>query len=493
MSKIRNALNRIEKTLYTIQSDSKHKVFASKMQSPILVGGCIFNVPGIDKIYYSGYFSDECESFGGEFVYRECNPLTEFCYRGAVENEAAQASDKTKSDISPPGCKPRYPGQKEITDPWAPIPVVGGGPTTTPTRSLWWGGGNDCGDPYIGWHPMCKIYFENPVNKYSKLKGENGKIKLRNCQDDQGNPISVPEGEVPIPLIEIVIDTRGLAITENPWPLPGTHVVPGPLGPPMDGGIWRGFRPVAVFPNPEYLKYISENHPQCMRSICEGSLAEFFPGTTATSSAPINGLLLHRCSIVRAGLCREDERFESFFKRNFPMWVSGGENVFQCEQAICGLVNKYLEAIEQGEDNIYPWNQNFGPEPFAPNIMCPILTGHGNLNPVQEEIRSKCSGSMDFLANLFNKSKPSYRNPPMSAANPFGNDPQGLRDGCFNCLVWLNPNNLEWLPSDFAWPKTQEDQLDVILKLVESGASIDWICAQGCMFGSLCNIGPPQP
>jgi hypothetical protein len=442
-------------------------------------GGCVFQV-GPAKVYMPAYSEEECAGFGGEFTSRQCNDDTEFCYRGPLnEDNRSSGSQIVKAQ----DCDLRFndPPQPVFTTPGIAIP------------SGWYGGGNTCGDPYLGWHPDCRVYFENPVTKNSKAKGVNGFVTLHSCLDKDGNPVKMPEGEVPIPVIPLVIDTRTLPLSPegSRYPPPGTHLKPGPGGSPRDGGIWRGFRPVATIPNPEFIKYIKEKVPQCKQYICGGSLSgsiRFDRYIQNRRMPPFGGLIVNRCIMSKFGLCDDDAKFEDYFERTFPEIIAGGTGIRDCEKSICSLLEKYISDVESGQDNIYNWDSNYGPEIFDPRTMCPILTGVGNLNPAQEQIKNACAGSMKFLANLFNISKPQAGNHPSGGGAV---DPETWSKGCYNCMVWLNPINGQWLPADFPWPRLDGEQLDTLYLLEEQGLDISWFCEQGCNFEALCGIEAP--
>ena len=480
MSNLKKSLNRINNIVGLYQTKANYNNNNESRENPRkenLVGGCIFSIDSI-RIYFAGFFADECKSLGGLYTDEPCNENQTICYRGIVQGNSSSGSSKhfSKSDLPSGGgnCELRYPDQPEFNEAFD----ANGRPLPVPNR--WFGGGNNCGDPYIGWHPLCKVYLGQPVNKNSKLKGKNGKVKLFSC----GQPVlEFAEGEVPVPIINIWIDTRDLEITSNRWPLPGTHVVPGPFGPPRDGGIWRGFRPAGSIINPEFIKFIKEKAPQCIKNICNGGLSGFNPNNPNNRQDPnfaVNNLV-HRCSLSKLDICKNNEEFENFIERNFPEVVSGGTGIRECEKALCGFISNYVDHIAEGNENVFSWRQNYGPVTFDPRNICPILTGVGQLNAKQQEVKSKCAGAMDFLANLYDVTQPNYG---ATGSN-------SLEDGCYNCLAFLNPETLEWLSPDFPWSKNNYDMLDLMLKLVEKGYDTDWICDQGCAFTWLCSIQDP--
>lgn len=383
------------------------------------------------------------------------------------------------------------------------------------------GGGNTCGDPYLGWHPEVKTL----LRPFSERMNET--LKPRRFKDGRegyllcGGQPWIPPWNTPAPpkpLILIYADTRQLSMCDSPpnggqyggldTPYSGCHVRPGPKGPPLDGGVWRGFSERSMVINPKFVEWAAEHKPEC--------LEEFFCNVTPSNmDQALGGTFARIASICWA-------RSSPYIGEDCPIktlpFFPGTS--MACEEELCKDINAAYEAIKnnspvpiagQGEPS---WSK----VPWDPRRACEKLTGLSKNGPTTAsiikavegdgppggglsawDIRNKpklgCGfqpgiGPAGAMGSHF-KSKagvgmqptdPCYKTwTALVRANTIGGF-QPSNPDCFNCMVYLNPNTLGFGSNDHPMPKTPEQIRQIMERLAALGCPIDWIPRQGCGF-----------
>lgn len=387
-----------------------------------------------------------------------------------------------------------------------------------PTQPFSFGGGNTCGDPWLGWAPACKKNLR-PLSESTNDTlapkdlgdGRKGYPKMCGGEDYVLGPENPP---IPVPYVIIYADTRSLTECERStgtygdgggavWDTPysGCHVKPGPKGPPADGGVWRGYSERLKVFNPKYIAWAKQHMPQCLSVYCNvGADAQIDPLSRAALYC-----WARQSSDIPANCAA----------KNTPI-VPGGN--ISCESEICADIMGAWNAASNGDptpvagSNEPSWSKL----PWDIRRACEKLTGINKNGPTTASIVKAVEGDSPGGG----MSAWDIRNKPKVRCSPGGPGPIDRVDGfvrwtkadgmpttdpcyktwvwmvrqnvtgryqpisqgpdCWNCLVFLNPNTLGFTGSDHPMPKTREQVRELMEKLAQMGCPLDWIPRQGC-------------
>jgi hypothetical protein len=413
--------------------------------------------------------ADYCRSIGGVIgSSSKCFEQPDV-FVSRYDKTPAQAANETKATAADDTSCLRYP------QPW---PWV----ERKPNGDFSVGGGNTCGDPYLGWHPALrdklKPFSERMNEKIIAAKYPNNTSGVFVC----GRLFPFPAGQpttIPMPFITIWSDTRDLVACEHvegteyghDTPCPGGHVIPGKQGPPNDGGIWRGFSERNTVINPKYIAWIQANAPDCFESaFCNGTVLE----NQGSNGAGIQGVerrLAVAC--LARKLCANDGDYSihttpAISSNDFPGNV-------ECESSLCANVSSAYDHV--GSNGQVPNATN---EPswlktgYNPKATCEKLTGvPKNGGP--------CTGPI-LSRNYYTPEDPCYGTYVLLARANSNGGYQPSTSTCWNCMVFYNMNTGGWGGGDHPMPKTPEQIMKIMEDLVARGCNIDWVKDQGCTF-----------